>query len=193
MTPHIPHIPIDNALQWAHNAVARAPCRLRGTFWGNAMGSNTRGWESFPYHARGIMETGAAKRLVIECDDAKDAVKMMGKLNAFKGAVYREAKTNMTMQFYADLCRRVHLGVKGSNVIAMPRDLEPDNLKMARALGIEAEMRAALVDPYKVAPPEDLIALTRSMDARVERVEMEDDGALRARMRHMFGETKGDM
>lgn len=91
-------------------------------------------WRSFPPAFTELIEAAAVRKVEIPCVDAKKAKSLESKLHAFFGVLHRAAAKDPSVVPLDNLSRKVQIKAKGSVLVCIPRDQEPDNLLILDAL-----------------------------------------------------------
>lgn len=95
----------------------------------------TRDHRSYPPAFITLIETASVRPVHIPCADAKDAKRLEGRLHAFIGVLHKAAIKDTEIRDLDAMSRRVKIKAEGSTLVAIPRDLEPDNQLILGALG----------------------------------------------------------
>jgi len=93
-----------------------------------------RDWRSYPPSFNALIERAALQEVRIPCKDAKDAKRLEGKLHAYFGVLHKSVIKDLELIPLDNLSRRVRVKAEGDVLVAMPRDQEPDNELILRAL-----------------------------------------------------------
>lgn len=112
--------------------------------------------DSYPTLFLELLKRGSQEKVGLECGTPEGARRFMGKLNAFKGAVYRIARTDEDVKVWEVMVRQVYMTVEGAKLWLMPRAMEPDNLVIAAALGIDCKPKVLPIDRIQVGAEESL-------------------------------------
>lgn len=104
--------------------------------------SYTRDHRSYPPAFIKLIETAAVREVRIPCVDLKDAKRLEGRLHAFVGVLHKAALKDPEIVALDACSRRVQIKAIGSELVAIPRDLEPDNQLILASLGTPGEKPA---------------------------------------------------
>lgn len=94
----------------------------------------SRDWRSYPPAFVSLIEAASLREVIIPCASERDAKRLEGKLHAFFGVLHRGVEKRPETLSIDNLSRRVQIKAVGSNLLARPRDLEPDNALILAAL-----------------------------------------------------------
>lgn len=95
----------------------------------------TRDPRSYPPAFITLMQVGSVRRVEIPCADQKDAKRLEGRIHAFVGVLHKSGVKDPEMKILSDQARRVQIKAVNGVLVALPRDLEPDNQLILSALG----------------------------------------------------------
>jgi hypothetical protein len=100
--------------------------------------SYTKDWRAYPPAFTSLVEAAALKEVRIPCKDHADAKRLEGRLHAFFGVLHRGAarpSPDEGLRELDNLSRQVKVKAIGNDLVAMPRDMEADNVNILAALG----------------------------------------------------------
>lgn len=96
---------------------------------------------SYPKDPRGyppafiaLVETAALREVRIPMSSPTEAKRMEGRLHAFFGALHRAVVKDPSYIPVDNLSRQIRIKAVGSELVATPRDLEPDNALILAAI-----------------------------------------------------------
>lgn len=81
-----------------------------------------------------LVEAACLREVRIPCADARDAKRLEGRLHAFFGVLHRTVAKDPSLLPLDNMARRVKVKAVDSVLVAIPRDLEPDNALILAAL-----------------------------------------------------------
>lgn len=82
-----------------------------------------------------LVETACLREVRIPCTDARDAKRLEGRLHAYFGVLHRTAAKDPSFIPLDNMARKVKVKAVDSTLVAIPRDMEPDNALILAALG----------------------------------------------------------
>jgi|GEM_PF-4912601 len=119
----------------------------------------SRDWRSYPPAFVSLIEAASLREVTIPCASERDAKRLEGKLHAFFGVLHRGVGKHPETLSIDNLSRKVQIKAVGSNLLARPRDLEPDNALILVAL---AQAGAPELDNISV-PPEIMKLMVQTL------------------------------
>ena len=106
--------------------------------------SYSKDWRAYPPAFEELVRRAAVGRVEISFPDPAAALRIVNKLHAYFGVLHRSALKQLELAELDALSRRVQIKAIGASLVAIPRDLDPDNLAILK--GLEALPSAPLAD-----------------------------------------------
>jgi hypothetical protein len=97
--------------------------------------SYTKDYRAYPPAFITLIETAHLREVRVPCASEKDAKRLEGRLHAFFGVLHRNAAANPEIIPLDNLCRQIKVKAVGTELVAIPRDMEQDNILVLAALG----------------------------------------------------------
>jgi hypothetical protein len=94
----------------------------------------TRDPRGYPPAFIELVHAACLREVRIPCADEQDAKRLEGRLHAFFGTLHKAAAREPEYLALDNSCRRVKVKAVGRYLVAIPRDLEPDNMLIMAAL-----------------------------------------------------------
>ncbi len=100
--------------------------------------SYTKDPRGYPPAFVNLVETAVLREVRIPCSTPADAKRLEGRLHAFFGVLHRTAAKDPSYLPLDNMARKVKVKAVNSTLVAIPRDMEPDNALILAALGQSA-------------------------------------------------------
>ena len=97
--------------------------------------SYTKDPRGYPPAFTNLIEAAHVREVRIPCASPADAKRMEGRLHAFFGVLHRTAAKDPSYLPLDNMARKVKIKAVESTLVAIPRDMEPDNALILAALG----------------------------------------------------------
>lgn len=97
--------------------------------------SYTKDPRGYPPAFINLVETAVLREVRIPCASPADAKRLEGRLHAFFGVLHRTAAKDPAYLPLDNMARKVKVKAVESELVAIPRDMEPDNALILAALG----------------------------------------------------------
>lgn len=94
-----------------------------------------RDWRSYPPSFATLVEEASLRPIRIQCGTEGKAKSLVGRLQQFVGVLHKNASLDKELLPLDAKARRVKITFSGTELVAIPRDLEEDNLLILRGLG----------------------------------------------------------
>lgn len=95
----------------------------------------TKDPRGYPPAFNQLIETAVLREVRIPCADPRDAKRLEGRLHAYFGVLHRTAAKDPSYVTLDNMARKVKIKAVDSTLVAIPRDMEPDNALIMSALG----------------------------------------------------------
>lgn len=105
--------------------------------------SYTKDPRGYPPAFINLVETAVLREVRIPCASPADAKRLEGRLHAFFGVLHRTAAKDPSYLPLDNMARKVKIKAVESTLVAIPRDMEPDNALILAALGTSLPMKEA--------------------------------------------------
>jgi hypothetical protein len=97
--------------------------------------SYTKDPRGYPPAFINLIEAAHVREVHIPCASPADAKRMEGRLHAFFGVLHRTVLKDPSYLTLDNMARKVKIKAVDSTLVAIPRDMEPDNALILAALG----------------------------------------------------------
>lgn len=105
--------------------------------------SYTKDPRGYPPAFINLVETAVLREVRIPCASPADAKRLEGRLHAFFGVLHRTSVKDPSYLPLDNMARKVKIKAVESALVAIPRDMEPDNALILAALGASLPMKEA--------------------------------------------------
>lgn len=105
--------------------------------------SYTKDPRGYPPAFINLVETAVLREVRIPCASPADAKRLEGRIHAFFGVLHRTAAKDQSYLPLDNMARKVKIKAVESTLVAIPRDMEPDNALILAALGTSLPMKEA--------------------------------------------------
>jgi hypothetical protein len=102
--------------------------------------SYTKDPRGYPPAFRSLIEAAHLREVRIPCANPADAKRLEGRLHAYFGVLHRTAAKDHEYLPLDNMARQIKIKAVDSTLVAIPRDLEPDNAMILAALGSQPPM-----------------------------------------------------
>lgn len=105
--------------------------------------SYTKDPRGYPPAFEALIKTAHLREVRIPCASPADAKRLEGRIHAYFGVLHRTCLKDPSYLPLDNMCRQIKIKAVDSELVAIPRDLEPDNALIFAALGQSGAMPEA--------------------------------------------------